>query len=317
MTTAGAMQPSRIASMSSVQETLRSRRERLGQSRATAAAATKLPDHVPAALESGELPLDDATTLAYVRIYARHLGLDAEELLRDCADDAPFDVDDGPMLRQPPGRRRGLRAGRVPLGFVLGIVGLGCLVAASIVRGDAGGPVEVQLGPSASPDATGTDEGSGRSAAGADDSRSGSGTDDDGERSEEPDGADAAAAAAAASGAADTAGSQAPAPDPAASLPGRAPQETRVQLLHHGGIAQATVDAVHAALQSLGYQVTHVNALTTPVRQTSVQAVEGWMVEAEALRQRDPRFANVEPNQVFSTEVDLHVIIGTDWPGQV
>lgn len=273
--------------MSSVQETLRSQRERLGQSRATAAAATKLPDHVPAALESGELPLEDATTLAYVRIYARHLGLDAEELLRDCAVDEPFDVDDGPMLRQPPGRRRGLRAGRVPLAFVLGILGLGCLIfAASLVRGDAGGPVEVQLGPSASPEATGTD------------------------------GADAAAPAVAPD-AADTARSQAPAPDPAASLAARAPQETRVQLLHHGGIAQATVDEVHAVLQSLGYQVIHVNALTTAVGQTSVQAVEGWMAEAQALRQRDPRFGNVEPNQVFSTEVDLHVIIGTDWPGQV
>ncbi|MEX2621257.1 MAG: helix-turn-helix transcriptional regulator [Egibacteraceae bacterium] len=371
--------------MSSVQETLRSQRERLGQSRATAAARTKLPDHVPAALESGQLALDDATTLAYVRIYARHLGLDAEELLRDCAVDEPFDVDEGPMLRRPP-RWRGLGGSRVPLGIVLGVLGLACLVfAASIGGGDAGGPVDVKLGAS-SPGPVDAVEGSGRSAAGDDDSRSGSGTDDGREGSEEP-GGDAAAGAAEVPGGgvpgsglpgsdvpgsdvpgaagpeggvagtagpeggvpgaagpeggvagtaglggvagtagpgttavpgADTAARDAPAPTAAASPPGRAPGQTRVQLLHHGGIARPTVEEVHAVLQSLGYQVTHVNLLPTPVvGRTTVQAVEGWMVEAEALRQRDPRFGNVEPNRVFSTEVDLHVIIGTDWPGQV
>lgn len=326
--------------MSSVPEALRSQRQRLGQSPVGAAVAARLPDHVPAALESGELPLDDATTLAYVRIYARHLGLDAEELLRDCAVDEPLELDDGPMLRPPPARGHRLRASRVRVALVLAILGVGCLVfAASIVRNDAGGPVDVQLGAPASSEATGTDEGPGRSAAGADDSRFGSPTQDDRERSEAPDRSDAdeppgagdavpgdavagdAAPRAAGPGAAvpgpvDPAGSEAPAPGTATSLPGRAPEETRVQLLHHASIAQATVEQVHAVLQSLGYQVTHVNLLVTPVDDTTVHAVEGWMAEAEALRQRDPRFANVTPNQAFSIEVDLHVVIGTDWPGQ-
>lgn len=40
------------------------------------------------------------------------------------------------------------------------------------------------------------------------------------------------------------------------------------------------------------------------------------MVEAESLRERDGRFGRVEPNQGFSTEVHLHVVVGADWAGE-
>lgn len=233
--------------MSSVQETQRSQRERLGQSRVAAAAAARLPADVPGGLESGELSLEDAATLAYVRIYARYLGLDAEDLLRDCAVDAPADQDwDGSTGRPPSATRQRVVPARVPPAIVLG-VGLLCLALAAGLLwggldglGGSGGSVDVRLGaPTSSPvpDTAGGDTAGGDTAL---EDRGGSAEPDAGE---EGDGDDALGD--------DAAGDDVAALGAAATLPGRVPEETRVQILHHGS-DRAAADEVRAVLEALG-----------------------------------------------------------------
>ena len=95
----------------------------------------------------------------------------------------------------------------------------------------------------------------------------------------------------------------------AAPLP---PDQTTVQVLDAGGGGQRVRSAV-AALERLGYQVVATASARQNVERTAVWFTSGKSAEAEALRARDRRFAEVTPNRGLAAGVDLHVLIGPDW----
>lgn len=74
--------------MASIGDDLRLTRVRQGRTPAEAAHAFGLPKWTLAGLEDGSLPLDDVRNRAYLRVYARHLGVEVEGFLRslDSAD---------------------------------------------------------------------------------------------------------------------------------------------------------------------------------------------------------------------------------------
>lgn len=92
----------------------------------------------------------------------------------------------------------------------------------------------------------------------------------------------------------------------------RAPEKTSVQVLDAGGGSTAA-DDVEEALLDLGYDVVAVNSSGTDYDVTTVLYTEGSDAEAEALRARDERFAQIAPNKRLSDAVDLHVVVGPDW----
>lgn len=92
----------------------------------------------------------------------------------------------------------------------------------------------------------------------------------------------------------------------------RDPEATTVQVLDAGGGSSATT-AVQEALTDLGYDVVAVNTSRIDYPVTTVLYTEGNDAEAEALRARDERFAEIEPNERLSTGVDIHIVVGPDW----
>ncbi|MEX0658083.1 MAG: helix-turn-helix domain-containing protein [Egibacteraceae bacterium] len=94
--------------MPTIGDALRQRRVRGQQTASEAARASGLPEGLLTGFESGAVSLDDTQNLAYLRIYARYLGLDAEELLRSLRyrDGRP------PVAGPHAGRRRVKRAAR-------------------------------------------------------------------------------------------------------------------------------------------------------------------------------------------------------------
>jgi hypothetical protein len=95
---------------------------------------------------------------------------------------------------------------------------------------------------------------------------------------------------------------------------GRPAAEVTVQILDGVG-DPARVAAVAARLADLGYVVVARNSVRQPVAETVVLATAGSTAEAAALVAADPRFRSVALNERFSPEVDLHVLVGADWPG--
>lgn len=95
--------------MSSIGDALRQRRIQGRQSVAEAAGGSGLPKRVLIGFESGAVPLDDTQNLAHLRIYARYLGLDAEELLRSLR----YRNGRPPVSHQRAGRRR-VKQGKRP-----------------------------------------------------------------------------------------------------------------------------------------------------------------------------------------------------------
>jgi hypothetical protein len=93
---------------------------------------------------------------------------------------------------------------------------------------------------------------------------------------------------------------------------GRSPEETTVQVLDAGGGSSATAEA-EAALADLGYDVLAVNTSRVDYPTTTVLYTDGNDAEAEALRARDDRFAEVAPNERLSEAVDIHIAVGADW----
>lgn len=91
-----------------------------------------------------------------------------------------------------------------------------------------------------------------------------------------------------------------------------APTETTVQVLEAGG-GNASVDAVVAALEAIGYDVVAINDSSRDVTSTTVYFTADNEPQAEGLRARDPRFQVVEPNQGLSDGVDIHVLAGPDF----
>ncbi len=101
---------------------------------------------------------------------------------------------------------------------------------------------------------------------------------------------------------------------PTATIPPDAPEpgETSVQVLDGAGDSAAT-EAVVALLRELGYEVVAVNATARSYDETTVFYSQGQEAAAEALRARDPRFAEIAANPNLSEDVNVHVVVGSDW----
>ncbi|MGH8932908.1 MAG: LytR C-terminal domain-containing protein [Egibacteraceae bacterium] len=89
------------------------------------------------------------------------------------------------------------------------------------------------------------------------------------------------------------------------------PQET-VQVLDAGAGSRRTDEAIER-LELLGYEIVAVNKATRTFGATTVFYSSGYQSAALSLQERDERFAQIEPNRSLSDEVDLHVVVGTDW----
>lgn len=91
------------------------------------------------------------------------------------------------------------------------------------------------------------------------------------------------------------------------------PSAVTVQVLHATANEQQA-QAAAAALREMGYTVVVVNPTPRQVDVTTILASPGQQDAAEQLRRRDPRFAEVAPNDGFDESVDLHVLVGPDFP---
>jgi len=103
-------------------------------------------------------------------------------------------------------------------------------------------------------------------------------------------------------------------PTESAAAPGRPTAQVTVQVLDGAGNPDSLAAAV-AALAERGYVVVASNAVRDRVDRTVVLATSGNADEAAALVAADARFGSVGTNQRFAEEVDLHVLVGADWPG--
>ncbi|HVM12795.1 MAG TPA: helix-turn-helix domain-containing protein, partial [Egibacteraceae bacterium] len=74
---------------SRIGQVLQQERVKRGQDGHDAAWAAGVPGGMVEEIEAGRLPLDGVENRAYLRIYARHLGLDVEALLRQLEGPAP------------------------------------------------------------------------------------------------------------------------------------------------------------------------------------------------------------------------------------
>lgn len=294
-------------------DTLREQRVRRGQSPAEAAQDAGVPADTLAGLEAGTLSSEDVTTRAYLRMYARYLDLDAEALLGhlDAAAGAPpaAGAEGGLVADAPAGRPRRRRR-RVVAVLVVLLLAVAAGVAAVVVLGTGRLP-SVRL---TAPAAPAGDEGSG--AAGGEAEPAPLGSEATGDADQPPTAAppgdlDEVEGRVRTDDAGTPADGEGPeGPD---QLTARPPEDTRVQVLHNDA-APAVLTDVREVLEALGYPVVQINAARTPFDRTTVYYVDGWQAEAEALAVRDERFAAVEPNELFSSDVDLHVAVGPDWP---
>ncbi len=90
------------------------------------------------------------------------------------------------------------------------------------------------------------------------------------------------------------------------------PELTSVQVLDSGGGSSRAQDAAEA-LRGLGYNVVNITSSRANVTRTTVWFTEGNEEAGLALRARDERVTEVEPNEALSSGVDLHVLVGADW----
>lgn len=317
---------------------LRSARQRRGLDVATASRDTALPMRVLQVLESSDAAAlrADVRLQAQLRVYARYLGLDPEPLLRELAAGDTGEPAGGPgparrpMGPSPAAAPRGTaRSRRVPA--VLGWLAVGALVGAVVAFivlslggfGSASEP-DVRL---TSPAATGdgdtddddTDDGD------PDDDDTGVADDLDADRADDRnasrwDETEAVEEPTAPAGEAPTTNTgEEPAGDTDdgqdADVPGRAPADTRVQLLNGSRDAER-VAAAREALAALGYDIVNDGPETTAEawQATGVYHTPGWEQEAQGLATRDERFTHRGANPGFSAEADLHVVVGRDWP---
>lgn len=78
--------------------------------------------------------------------------------------------------------------------------------------------------------------------------------------------------------------------------------------------AEQFADAANA-LRQLGYDVTESGISPNAYPETTVFATAGEEAQAEALTTTDPRFTTVGENPGnLSTEIQIHVLVGEDWP---
>ncbi|WP_336249396.1 LytR C-terminal domain-containing protein [Stomatohabitans albus] len=93
---------------------------------------------------------------------------------------------------------------------------------------------------------------------------------------------------------------------------GRSPQDIKVQALR-AGASNAQFDKAVSALERMGYTVITSSSKRTVKSTTIYTTKPETQADAEALRARDPRFAEIEENGGLKAEVDLHVLIGDDF----
>lgn len=90
-------------------------------------------------------------------------------------------------------------------------------------------------------------------------------------------------------------------------------EDTTVQVLDGLGDPER-LEEVAETLRGLGYDVVAVNSTRRPAQETTVLYSEGAQVQAQALQAADPRFAEVDANDRYTPTVDLHVLVGANWP---
>lgn len=99
--------------------------------------------------------------------------------------------------------------------------------------------------------------------------------------------------------------------DPAAAAD---PSGTTVQILDGSADDGRYTDA-QETLEDLGYQLIASGPAASGYDETTVFVTDGFADEAAALAEADERFAHLQPNNVgLSEDVELHVIVGGDWP---
>lgn len=339
------------ASSHTIASTLRAARQEQGRTLSHAATTLRLavPDLAELERQDDATVVADVRTMARLRVYGRHLGLDPERMLTDALQARSNEPQEGPTrpsatatparetLPPPPAtdQSRGKRVSGAALLVTLGIVAAVGTAAAAVVFSEQ--PQQrVQL---SSPGDEQTDaEGEGQAQPlDADDDltaaeenpslgAAGEGT-EDAEGLRDGENGDASAESAGSSSSEEDASH--PSGEPAdeaelsadgsegeteqQDLPGRPPEQTSVQVLDGAG-APETRDAVVAALEDHGYVVAAVNAARNPHEQSVVFYSEGWEDEAEALAAREDRVVVSDENPGFSEDIGLHVVVGTDWP---
>lgn len=93
-----------------------------------------------------------------------------------------------------------------------------------------------------------------------------------------------------------------------------APSETTVQVLDGAGDDGRYAEA-QDVLEELGHPVIASGPAASEYDETTVFVTDGFADEAAALAESDDRFENQQPNDVgLSEDVELHVIVGGDWP---
>lgn len=338
------------ASSHTIAATLRAARQEQGRTLSHAATTLRLavPDLAELERQDDATVVADVRTMARLRVYGRHLGLDPERMLGDALQARGNEPQEGvtgasatatparETLPPPPAtdESRGKRVSGAALLVILGIVTAVGTAAAAVVfdeqpqqqvqlsspgdeQTDAEG--ESQAQPlNADDDLTAAEEDPSLGAAGED-------TEDaevlrDGENEDKS--AESAGSSSSEDDASHPSGESA---DEAESppdgsegetdqeeLPGRPPEQTSVQVLDGAG-APDTRDAVAATLEDHGYVVAAVNAARNPHEQSVVFYSEGWEDEAEALAAREDRFVVSDENPGFSDDIGLHAVVGADW----
>ncbi len=92
----------------------------------------------------------------------------------------------------------------------------------------------------------------------------------------------------------------------------RPPEEVRVQLLN-GSRDEARLQAAREALEALGYEIVLLDVTDSEYETSAVWFTEDFEPEAEALGDLDERFAEVDANPGLTADVDLHVVVGSDF----
>jgi hypothetical protein len=92
------------------------------------------------------------------------------------------------------------------------------------------------------------------------------------------------------------------------------PAAVTVQVLD-GGAGDERTEAAVAVLEELGYEIVAVNPARCCYERTTVLFSDGNEELAVDLTQRDERFVTTSPNPNLTEDVDIHVVVGQDWPG--
>ena len=91
------------------------------------------------------------------------------------------------------------------------------------------------------------------------------------------------------------------------------PASIRVQVLD-GGVGPEVTEAAADVVRELGYEVPVIDTASCCYSETTVLFNEGQEAAADDLVQRDERFRGTGPNPNLTAEVEIHVIVGEDWP---